>query len=58
MNKIKTYPYNINTRCNSQRRHGSAYLREVEEGEDEVEGKVEDTSDPFEDSKERLKMQQ
>jgi len=60
-NRMKTYLYKYNIRCNPQRRHGSAYLREVEEVEGEVEdgieGEVEDTHAPFKHSKERLKMQ-
>jgi len=58
---MKTYSYNINTRCNSRRRHGSTYLQEVEEVKDGVEdgaeGEVEDRHGRFEDSKEKLKMQ-
>ena len=50
MNRMKTCSYNI--------RHGSAYLREIEEVEDGVEGEVEVTHNPFEDLKEKLKIQQ
>jgi len=51
-----------NTRCNPQRRDGNAYLWELEEVEGEVEdgveGKVKDAHNPFEDLKEKLKIQQ